>query len=346
MNAIGDYWQTIGQKMEEGLRGKTAIDQALPEIATRVLVDFPAPAMDATSVLDWMLETKSLPRQVNFHSGFGEPPLVVYETPAFYLEVLFWFPSPTGIHGHAFTGAFVVLDGFSIQVEFEFHEHSAPEEGVRLGRLEPRAIEFIGPGKVCPILPDAGFIHTVTHLGNPSLTLVARTFSKPHDRQFRFHRSGFALWDRLPREAVVRHAEVLAAVRAGNPAGFLPRLERLLERVGDADFYGVLETLLKLLGPSAFAQEVLPPVATRFAGRGHVVAAIQERARTRSLWASARAFPNRRAQVQCALADLFPDPAERNAILCQSYGVQHASNLPDRWRELVVGAEATASVQP
>ena len=328
--------------MEEGLRGSSSVERALPEIVTRVLEDFPAPAMNATGILDWMLEAKSLPRQVNFHSGFGEPPLVVYETSEFYLEILFWFPSPTGIHGHAFTGAFMVLDGFSIQVEFDFQEHSAPEEGVLLGRLEPRAIEFIGPGKVCPILPDADFIHTVTHLGNPSLTLVARTFSKPDDRQFRFHRCGFALWSSLPRQTTVRYAEVLASVRAGNPAAFLSRVERLLERLGDADFYGLLETLLKLMGPSAFAREILPLITTRFAVRRDVVAAIQERTRTRALWTSARAFPNPRAQVQCALADLFPDPAERNAILCKSYGVEYASDLPGRWRDLVADRTVTS----
>lgn len=341
MNAIGEYWQIIGRKMEEGLCGSSSVERALPEVATRVLADFPAPVMNATSILDWMIEVKSLPRQVNFHSGFGEPPLVVYETPSFYIEVLFWFPSPTAIHGHAFTGAFVVLDGFSIQVEYDFHEQSVPEEGVRLGRLEPRAVEFIGPGKVCPILPDEGFIHTVTHLGNPSLTLVARTFSRPDERQFRYHRCGFAVWSNPPREAVVRQAEVLGAVRAGNPAGFLPRLERLLESLGDRDFYAVLETLLKLLGPSAFAQEILPLLAARFStSRRAVVAAIQERARTRALWISARAFPNPRAQVQCALADLFPDPVEREAILCKSYHVESASRLPERWRDLVAGPES------
>jgi hypothetical protein len=339
MNALGDYWMTVGRKMEEGILGCSSVEQALPEVATRVLSAFPAPRMDATDILEWMIEAKSLPRQVNFHSAFGEPPLVVYETPTFYLEVLFWFPSPTAIHGHAFTGAFTVLDGFSIQVEFDFTQHSAPEEGVLLGRLNPRTIEFIGPGKVCPILPDERFIHTVTHLGNPSLTLVARTFSKPGATQFRFHRCGFALWASFPREAMVRYAEVLGAVRAANPGAFIPGLERVLARVGDADFYGVLETLLKLMGPSAFGQEVLPMVSTRFAARRDVVAAIQERARTRALWTSVRAFPNPRTQVQCALADVFPDPAERNAILCKSYGVAHASNLPEQWRNLMAGSE-------
>ncbi len=342
MNAIGAYWEAIGRGIAEGLRGVASVEHALPEIAGGVLARQAAPKMNATDIADWMLAAGGLPRQVNFHSGFGEPPLIVFERPEFFIEVLFWFPSPTAIHGHAFTGAFVVLDGFSIQVEYDFHEHSAPEEAVRLGRLEPRTLEFIGPGKVCPILPDARFIHTVTHLGNPSLTLVARTPSRPDDRQFRFHRCGFAVWSRPPRESIVRQTQVLLAVRSGDPGGFRPRLTRLLESVNDRDFYGVNETLLANLGPTPFAQEILPLLAEFAPRRPDVVAALRERSRTRSLWLAARASLNPRDLVRCALADLLPDAAERDALLCRSYGIDDPAQLPERWRDLVVGSAARA----
>lgn len=343
MNAIGTYWEAVGRGIEEGLRGVASVELALPEVASGVLARHPAPPMHATDIADWMLEAGGVPPQVNFPSGFGEPPLIVYERPEFFIEVLFWFPSPTAIHGHAFTGAFVVLDGFSIQVEYDFHEQSAPEEAVRLGRLEARALEFIGPGKVCPILPDARFIHTVTHLGNPSLTLVARTPSRPDERQFRFHRSGFAVWSRPPRESIVRQTQVLLAVRSGNPAGFLPRLTRLLENVNDRDFYGVNETLLGAMGPTPFAQEILPLLAEFAPRRPDVVAALRERHRTRSLWMAARVSLNPHDHVRCALADLFPDPAERDAMLCRSYGIDNPSQLPERWRDLVVGKPGRSS---
>lgn len=337
MNAIGEYWNTLGKEMEAGVGDPSRINDVFPTVAADVLAKVPAPRITAMDIADWMIESGSLPVQVNFHSSFGEPPLVVYQTPDFYLEVLFWFPSPTAIHGHAFTGAFVVLDGHSIQVEYDFHEEQAPEEGVRLGRLEPRSLELISPGKVCAILPDSQYIHTVTHLGNPSLTLVARTFSNSTERQYRFHRCGFAVWSSAERDVLTRQAEVMAAIRSARPAEFPGKLIQLLARLNDRRFYGVLEITLNLLGPTAFAKEVLPLLDASL--RPAVVAAVRERVRTRSLWAAMRAFPNPRAQIQCALSDLFPEPAERDAILRKSYG-EGAEKLPDQWRDLIVAAQS------
>jgi len=266
---------------------------------------------------------------------------VVYAAPDFYIEVLFWFPGPTSIHGHGFTGAFVVLDGFSIQVEYTFDESGAPADGVRLGRLTPRVIEFIAPGKVCAITGGEGFIHTVTHLGNPSLTLVARTFSDGKRPQYRYHRSGFAVLSGIRRPLVTRQAEVLTAVHTATPAAFPEKLVRLLEGVDDCHFYSLLEALLGLLRVTVYTSDVQPVIEARFAGRRpEVMAAMRERLRTRSMWAAARAFSSLAAQVQCALADFFPDAGERDATICRSYGVAGVRELPEPWRDLVGSAAA------
>lgn len=343
MNQIGAYWKTLGAAIAEGIRGAKP-DDVMAEVATRVLQETPAPRIDASGIAEWLVEETTLPEQVNFHSGFGEPPLVVFVAPEFYIEVLFWFPGPTSIHGHGFKGAFVVLDGFSIQVEYDFHEESAPEEAIRLGRLQARAVEFIAPGKVCTIRGGADFIHTVSHLGNPSLTLVARTFGRANVAQFRYHRCGFAVHSAWNRPLVARQAEVLAAVHQSLPAVFPPRLVRLLGRVGDTHFYHLLEALMKAVTLPVFTTVVMPLLAEHFAAtRAAPVAAIRERVRTRSIWVSARAFPNVAAQVQCALSDLFPDAAEREAILHRSYGVASSRDLPERWRDLVLGATSAAA---
>lgn len=315
--------------------------EAFAEIATQVLRDNPAPSVTANGIADWMIEEGSLPEQVNFYSGFGEPPLVVYAAEDFYIEVLFWFPGPTSIHGHGFTGAFVVLDGFSIQVEYEFAEREREGESVRLGRLTPRSLEFIAPGKVCAILGGEGFIHTVTHLGNPSLTLVARTFSDGKRPQFRYHRSGFAVLSGVRRPLVTRQAEVLAAVHAATPGEFPAKLLRLLDGVDDGHFYSVLEALLGLLRVPVYTKEVAPLVEGRYAEtRREVMAALRERVRTRSMWAAARAFPSVAAQVQCALADLFPEATEREAMMRRAYGAGSLKELPEPWKSLVDAATA------
>lgn len=343
MNAIGEYWKALGRRIEAGLRSGVPLDTGFASLATEVVRKVPAPPMTATSIADWMIEEGTLPTQVNFHSGFGEPPLVVYASEQFYAEVLFWFPGRTAIHGHGFSGAFMVLDGMSIQTEFEFHEREAPEAGVRLGNLVPRTIEFIEPGRVCTIERGTGFIHAVAHLGSPSLTLVVRTYGRQQAPQFRYHRCGLAVLTEADQSVPRRQAEVLAAIHDGAPADFPQRLITLLERLNDCRFYTVLESLLSLLRQH-FVERVMPIVEARFAGsRPHAVAALRERIRGNGIWKTARGLTNRKAQVHCALADLFPDVAERQAVLCRSYGVAHMGELPAPWRDLVGEAGGPAN---
>jgi hypothetical protein len=45
-------------------------------------------------------------------------------------------------------------------------------------------------------------------------------------------------------------------------------------------------------------------------------------------------MPGSRGQVDVALAESFPDPVEREAILRQSYG-DNASQLLGKWRDFV-----------
>lgn len=345
MNAVGEYWKTLGQRLEAGLNGKPPAGDAFAELATTALHELPAPRMSATAIADWVIDEGRLPEQVNFQSSFGEPPLVVYETNDFYLEVLFWFPGRTAIHGHGFSGAFVVLDGLSIQTEFAFHQRSQPEEGVRLGTLEPRSIEFIEPGKVCTISEGEQFIHTVAHLGNPSLTLVVRTYGGAKRQQYRYHRCGFAaLSGRAP--LIVRQADVLSALHDGSPQEFPGRLVGLLERLNDYRFFTVLVTMLGTMRGRIFGRDVMPVIEAEFvAKRPDAVAAVRESLRTSNIWASARTFTKLETQVQCALADVFPNAAEREAVLCRSYGVASVSDLPPPWGDLV-GGRSAAAAQP
>ena len=49
------------------------------DVAHEVLREIPPPPdLSFTSLTDWALARDELPNQVNFHSGFGSPPIVVY----------------------------------------------------------------------------------------------------------------------------------------------------------------------------------------------------------------------------------------------------------------------------
>ena len=56
-------------------------DMVFADIATNALNAVAAPAIDVVAMADWAAERQTLPKQVNFRSGFGQPPLVVFEAP-------------------------------------------------------------------------------------------------------------------------------------------------------------------------------------------------------------------------------------------------------------------------
>src|SRR5258708_39821316 len=92
---------------------------AFPEIACAVLNEEPpARNVDLSSLIREFLLVDEQPFQTQ--SGFGEPELVVYDDPRFYIQLLFWMDGSTDIHQHKFSGAFHVLAGSSIHSQFEF----------------------------------------------------------------------------------------------------------------------------------------------------------------------------------------------------------------------------------
>lgn len=322
--------------MAARLAGRTNAEDCFAQIATEVLTEVAAPRIDVLGLGDWALRQKALPKQVNLHTGFGQPPLVVYQEERFFLEVLVWFPSRTGIHGHGFSGAFRILDGYSIQAEYEFQEESAPEEGIRLGILKPRSIALMVPEKVCSILPGADFVHTVVHMGNPSLTLVARTYGQKGS-QFAFHRCGFACRSNWEMETITRQAQVLEAVLTARPDAFAGRLADFLQNADGYHFFSVLDRLRQNVALSVFSKNVLPLMdAESSKTRQAAVAALQEGVRSAGLWSMIRSIPDPAKQFQLALSELFPDTEERDALLRQTGGNGDAAKVITEWQRQVL----------
>ena len=336
MSDTADYFQTIGRRMQEQLGNHTDPALVFADIATAVLDEVPAPRIDVLAMADWLTQQRPLPRQVNFGSGFGQPPLVVFETPGFYIEVLFWFPSRTAIHGHGFTGGFRVLDGYSIQVEYRFEETSAPEEAVRLGRVVPRSIEMITQGKVCPIHREDDFIHTVAHMGNPSLTLVARTHQDNKALpQFTYYRCGFAHLSDRHKQASARQTEVLAALFRARPDAFVGKLIEFLSTADMTTFFRVLDQLLVRLPLPVFSKQVLPDIRERFgATHAPMLAALDENMHSHGIWGMTSFTKEPRKQLLLVLSELFPEQQERDSLICQSFNVSDAKPVLDEWLEI------------
>jgi hypothetical protein len=112
-------------------------------------------------------------------SGFGQPELVAYTHPRFYIQVLFWLDGTTDIHQHGFSGAFHVLTGSSIHARFDFTPVRTVTPHFLLGDVHVRTIELLETGRSVTIESGPGFIHSLFHLETPSITVVIRTQHDP-----------------------------------------------------------------------------------------------------------------------------------------------------------------------
>lgn len=339
MDAVDHYWKTLGDTIASRLPDVDDIDDGFSPIASDVLLQITPPAIEAAAVAAWVADADILPTQVNVHSGFGQPPLVVYNHPQFYIEVLFWFPSRTGIHGHGFSGAFRVLNGYSIHVEYAFEQTAAPHEAVRLGRLTATDIQFIGRGTVYPISPRDTFIHVVEHWGNPSLTLVVRTPGRAEDEQFSYHRCGFAHRSRYHDDSTRRQADVLIALARSGDRTWLSHLMRLLERIDDCRFCKLLQRMIEGLGVLTFHNDVFPIIRERFQQtRAEVCAAVAEDIRSREMWTMVKIQKDARKKFQLGLSELFPERSTLDALLRRCYPNDEPEALLGQWEHAVTSA--------
>jgi len=151
---------------------------AFPGIARTALEENPpATQVDLAALTRSFLREDEQPLQTA--SGFGQPELVVFDDPRFYIQLLFWLDGTTQIHQHEFSGAFHVLAGSSLHAEFAFANVRPVTAHFRLGDLQLTGTELLETGRTVPITSGAGSIHSLFHLETPSVTVVVRTHSDP-----------------------------------------------------------------------------------------------------------------------------------------------------------------------
>ena len=151
---------------------------AFPEIARTILEDRPpAEHVDLSAFIREFLMNDEQPMQTN--SGFGQPELVAYSHPRFYIQILFWLDGTTDIHQHEFSGAFHVMHGSSIHAQYEFANARTVTPHFRLGDVRMKEIELLETGRTVPIVSGQNCIHSLFHLDTPSVTVVIRTQNDP-----------------------------------------------------------------------------------------------------------------------------------------------------------------------
>jgi len=218
------------------------------DVAARALAESDLPSkLTPDDVVDWAFGALTLPKQETLPATFGQPPVTLFRSRRFYIEALFWIDGSTSIHQHAFSGAFQVLEGSSIETRYAFEPNRAFDGHFVLGTLRTDSTSLLRKGDVRPIVSGMnGVVHALFHLERPSVTIVVRTF---HDAgvgpQFNYARPGVGLNPFFKEETTDRALELVTLLfRTEHPA--------LETKVGDlvarSDLHAAYRILLECAG--------------------------------------------------------------------------------------------------
>ncbi|MFZ4774312.1 MAG: hypothetical protein ACOYM3_03050 [Terrimicrobiaceae bacterium] len=230
---MNSYFAELGRTVLERWKQEDFSLAAFPALAQCALEERPpAEHVDLGGLVrDFLLEDDQ-PFQTA--SGFGQPELIVYDNPRFYIQVLFWLDGTTDIHQHEFSGAFHVLAGSSIHSQFAFENVRPITAHFQVGDLQRTETCLLETGRTVPIVSGRGCIHALFHLDSPSVTVVVRTHSDPGTGpQFTYLPPHVAV-DPVHNDALTMRRKQLLDVleRTGDPE--YPEL--VLAMVADLDF--------------------------------------------------------------------------------------------------------------
>lgn len=204
-----------------------------PGIARAALEERPpARHVDLAALMRDFLLSDEQPLQTD--SEFGEPELVAYSHPRFYIQLLFWMDGTTAIHQHEFSGAFHVMHGSSIHALYEFENARSVTPYLRVGDVRMKEIEILETGRTVPIVSGPQAIHSLFHLDSPSVTVVVRTQHDPGTGpQFNYLPPHVAVDPHFSDKLVMRRKQLLDVLEQTEDAAYA---DVIAEMIADLDF--------------------------------------------------------------------------------------------------------------
>ena len=144
-----EIFQKIGREVEKLWRDKNYNETLFPAVAAQALQDFNLPEkVSAWEMISWAMGEINLPEQRDIPGRFGDPPITLYNSPRFHIDIYFWLDGTTSIHQHAFCGAFQVILGSSIHSSYEFEAKEIINTFTELGNIDLDHCELLKVGDV------------------------------------------------------------------------------------------------------------------------------------------------------------------------------------------------------
>ncbi len=241
----------LGSEIHEQWQASHFREEAFPHLAYEGLSQLPLhQLMDPLDPIRWALtEAKWLPPQIDLGGEFGQPPLVVFATDRFFIQVLHWLESTTSIHQHSFGGAFQVVGGSSLHGQFSYERDEQVNQLFALGKLTHQSSELLVPGATRPILPNHHFIHSLFHLEQPSVTVVVRTLNDAgSEPQYDYYRPGLAIAEAFKTPHSVRKVQGVRLLAKLERPELSSMMEEILKTSDLMESFRLLRELLQVSG--------------------------------------------------------------------------------------------------
>ena len=270
---MNSYFEKLGRTVLERWRKQNFSLEAFPELA-RIAIDEAPPSKNVglEEMIHEFLVNDEQPFQSQ--SGFGQPELVAFNDPRFYIQILFWMEGTTEIHQHEFSGAFHVMQGSSVHSEFDFVGARSVTPHLRIGDLRMKQIELLESGRTVPITSGQECIHSLFHLDTPSVTVVVRTHHDPGTGpQYNYLPPHIAI-DPIHTDALtMRRKQLLDVLETLDHPSYATRVR---EMVGSLDFERGFNTLLHAMDRLQVLDEWEPVLATFQKRHGELAKGVPE----------------------------------------------------------------------
>lgn len=270
---MNSYFEKLGRTVLERWRKQNFSLEAFPELA-RIAIDEAPPSKNVglEEMIHEFLVNDEQPFQSQ--SGFGQPELVAFNDPRFYIQILFWMEGTTEIHQHEFSGAFHVMQGSSVHSEFDFVGARSVTPHLRIGDLRMKQIELLESGRTVPITSGRECIHSLFHLDTPSVTVVVRTHHDPGTGpQYNYLPPHIAI-DPIHTDALtMRRKQLLDVLETLDHPSYATRVR---EMVGSLDFERGFNTLLHAMDRLQVLDEWEPVLATFQKRHGELAKGVRE----------------------------------------------------------------------
>jgi hypothetical protein len=238
-------FQTLGAEVENRWRDKNYDEAVFPQIAGEVLRKANMPEkVSAWEVVEWTLNQTFLPEQRDLSGNFGDPPITVYNSPRFHIDVYFWLEGTTAIHQHGFCGAFQVLMGSSIHSWYDFDLQEKINTFTEVGNINLKTVDLLTVGDVQEIAAGRAYIHGLFHLDQPSATICVRTHSSPlHLPQFSYHKPFLAIDPFFHEPNTTKKMQCLSALMRVKHPETDHFITEMLEKADFQTTYQILSTV-------------------------------------------------------------------------------------------------------